>query len=198
MNLGIVALIAAAGLAGVAEAQTNVRVRGTITAFDGQVLSVKSREGQNLQLRLAEKTTVSYMKALKISDIKVGDGVGTAALPGSDGSLVALEIHKFAPERGVPNQGHRKWDLEPGSTMTNGRVSTVVQSARGRELTLTYKDGSKKVVVPENAPIVTAMRGDRSLLKTGEYVLVAARKDESGALTALRIQVSKDGVKPPQ
>lgn len=198
MNLGIVVLIAAAGLAGAAEAQTNVRVRGTITAFDGQVLSVKSREGKDFDLQLSEKTTVSYMKALKISDIQVGDGVGTAALPGPDGSLVALEVHKFAPERGVPNPGHRTWDLEPGSTMTNGRVSTVVESARGRELTLTYKDGSKKVVVPENAPIVTAMRGDTSLLRPGEYVLVAARKKESGELRALRIQVSKDGVKPPQ
>ena len=41
-----------------AQAQTNLRVRGTITAFDGSVLSVKTREGKDLRLNLGEKTVV--------------------------------------------------------------------------------------------------------------------------------------------
>jgi hypothetical protein len=35
-------------------------------------------------------------------------------------------------------------------------------------------------------------------LKPGEYVFVSAQAAGDGALTALRIQVSKDGVRPPQ
>jgi hypothetical protein len=46
----------------------------------------------------------------------------------------------------VPNEGHRPWDLEPDSMMTNARVTAVVQSTNGRELTLTYKDGSQKII----------------------------------------------------
>lgn len=42
------ALMSAAALA-----QNAVRVRGTITTFDGNVLSVKSREGQDLKIELA-------------------------------------------------------------------------------------------------------------------------------------------------
>jgi len=35
-------------------------------------------------------------------------------------------------------------------------------------------------------------------IKPGEYVFVAAQTGVDGAMTAARIQVSKDGVKPPQ
>ena len=83
--------------------------------------------------------------------------------------------------------------------MTNARVSATVQSAEGRELTLTWKDGTKKLLVPADAPIVTAVNADRSFLKPGEYVYLNAAVGADGQLTAVgRIQVSKDGVRPPQ
>lgn len=181
-----------------AEAQSNVRVRGTITAFDGNVLSVKSREGKDLKIAMTDKVTVATVKALKLSDIQPGMGIGTSAVQRADGALVALEVHVFAAERGVPNEGHRPWDLEPGSTMTNAAVSTVAQSTEGRVMTLSYKGGSQKLIVPEGVPVVTAVPGDRSMLTPGEYVFLAAQSGADGSLTALRIQVSKGGVKPPQ
>jgi hypothetical protein len=99
---------------------------------------------------------------------------------------------------GVPNEGHRPWDLEPGSMMTNARVAAVVQAMNGREITLSYKDGSQKIVVPDGAPVVTAVPADRSALKPGEYVFFAAEQGADGRLSAAgRIQVSKDGVRPP-
>ncbi|MGE5525138.1 MAG: hypothetical protein ACM3SS_15605, partial [Rhodospirillaceae bacterium] len=94
--------------------------------------------------------------------------------------------------------GHGPWDSEPGSTMTNATVHAVVTASANRELTLKYKDGSQTIRIPDGIPIVTTVPADRSYLKPGEYVFVAARKDADGSLTALRIQVSKDGVKPPQ
>ena len=115
-----------------------------------------------------------------------------------DGTLVALEVHTFPADRGVPNEGHRPWDLQPGSTMTNAMVSAMVQATDGHVLTLTYKDGSQKLLVPDGVPIVTAVPGDRSLLVPGAYVFIAADVDADGKMTATRVQVSKDGVKPPQ
>jgi len=35
-------------------------------------------------------------------------------------------------------------------------------------------------------------------LKPGEYVFAAAQANAEGKMTVLRIQVSKDGFKPPQ
>jgi hypothetical protein len=194
MLCGALALASAA-----VHAQNAVRVRGTITGLEGNVLAVKARDGQDLKIELTDKTGVAYVKALTLADIKPGDGIGTVAVPRADGTLVAREIHTFPPAIGVPNEGSRPWDLEPGSSMTNARVSAMVQAADGRELTLTWKDGSRKLLVPENTPIVTAVNADRSFLKPGEYVYLNAEASADGRLTAIaRIQVSKDGVRPPQ
>jgi len=95
-------------------------------------------------------------------------------------------------------EGHGPWDLQAGSMMTNASVISIVAAADHRELTLKYKDGTKKINVPENAPIVRAIPGSRTDLRAGEYVFAALQAGTDGTLTAPRIQVSKDGVRPPQ
>jgi len=174
-------LCGALALASVAvHAQSTVRVRGTITGLEGNVLAVKSREGKDLRIELTDKTGVAYVKALTIADIKPGDGLGTTAVARPDGTLIAREIHTFPTALGVPNEGHRPLDDEPAASMTNARVSATVQS-------------------PEGIPIFTAVNADRSFRKPGEYVYLNAQAGADGRLTALgRIQVSKDGVRPPQ
>lgn len=178
-----------------AEAQTPMRIRGTITALEGNVLSVKSRDGKDLRINLADNLGVSATKAITMADIKPGDYVGSAAMKRADGTLVALEVHLLPPS--VP-EGHTPWDLEPGSTMTNATLKAVVQAAGGREMTLEYKGGSQKIVVPEGVPMATTVPGDRSLLVPGAYVFMVAQVAADGKISAARIQVSKDGVKPPQ
>jgi hypothetical protein len=177
-------------------AQTAMRVRGTITGLDATTISVKSRAGEDLQLALADNLGVAVATAVKFEDIKPGDYVGSAATKGADGKLIALEVHYLAPT--VPG-GHTAWDLAPGSTMTNANVAEAMVTATGaRELSLKYKDGEQKITVPPNTPIVRAVAGARGDLKVGEYVFIAAQAAADGKLTALRIQVSRDGVKPPQ
>jgi hypothetical protein len=83
--------------------------------------------------------------------------------------------------------------------MTNATIESIVQSANGQELILAYKEGSQKILVPPGTPIVTTVSADRSFLKPGEYVWLNAEVGGDGKLTtAARIQVSRDGVKPPQ
>jgi len=45
---------------------------------------------------------------------------------------------------------------------------------------------------------VRAVPGTRADLVVGEYVFIGAQAAPDGKLRAPRIQVSKDGVKPPQ
>jgi hypothetical protein len=190
---GAFALMSAAAIS-----QQAVRVRGTITGIDGDMLSVKSREGKDLKMELAKDAIFAYMKALSLADVKPGTALGTSAVKGPDGKIIARELHLFPADRAIPNEGHRPWDLEPNSTMTNAMVSAMVQTKEGRELTLKYKDGSQQVVVPENVPVVMAVNGDRSLLALGQYAFIAATVGADGRMTATRVQVTKDGVKPPQ
>ena len=179
----------------VADAQTTARLRGTITAVEGNMLSVRSREGENLALQLPGNVAVAVAKAIKFEDIRQGDYVGATTRRQPDGSMVAIEVHYLAPS--VP-QGQTPWDLEPGSTMTNANVAVSVAATDTRELALQYKGGSQKIIVPESAALVRAVPGTRADMKPGEYVFAVVQKSADGKLAAPRIQVSKDGVKPPQ
>jgi hypothetical protein len=60
-----------------------------------------------------------------------------------------------------------------------------------------YKDGEKKVVVGANVPIVRYEVGDKSELKPGAAVSVAAAtKKPDGTFGAARINVGRGGVVP--
>jgi hypothetical protein len=169
-------------------------VRGTITAIDGNVLSVKSREGRDLKITLADNVTVSVAKAIRFKDIKPGDKLGVTSMPGADGMPVAVEVHYLPP--GVP-EGQGPWDLQPGSTMTNAIVAAMVTATGNRELTLQFQGTTQKIAVPENTALARAVPGSRSDLVVGEYVFTVAQGADDQNLSAARVQVSKDGVKPP-
>jgi hypothetical protein len=56
---------------------------------------------------------------------------------------------------------------------------------------------NRKVVVPDDVPIVNLVPGDRSLLVPGVKVVLFARKEADASLTALAISAGKNGVTPP-
>ena len=193
--LSLTAVLALASAA--ANAQAPTRVRGTIAGLDGNMLTVKSRDGTDIKVKLADNFGVSAAKAITLADIKQGDFVGPASRKRPDGTLEAISVQLFpAALRGVVSEGHTPWDLEPDSLMTNAIVAGMVQKSNGRELTLEYKGGSQKVFVPQGVPMFTTVPGDRSLLVPGATVFTVARPGPDGMLTTARVTVSKDGVKP--
>jgi len=188
MRTSLVALIACAiALAAVpVEAQQKpLRVRGTISAFDGTVLSVKSKSGDTT-IVLGEKSRIVFTQPIALADIKSGDFLGVTSAKGADGVLTAFEIRRFPKP---VNPGHRPFDGREDQTMTNATVSAMVQTASGRELTLTYDGGAQKVLVSEKAAISTLVPGNRSQLVPGAPVNLTARAGDGGRLTAISIQV---------
>jgi hypothetical protein len=174
-----------------------VRIRGTIERVDGDVYIVKARTGDELKVKLAENATVVALIKATLADIKQGSYVGVSGLPQPDGAQKALEVHIF-PEtmRGV-GDGHRGWDLQPSSTMTNGNVEQTAASSDGQVLVLKYKDGEKRIVVTPDTPIVVYVPGEKSELKPGAHIFVsAAVKQPDGTLQAPRVNVGR-GVAPP-
>ena len=79
-------------------------------------------------------------------------------------------------------EGHQPWDFVPNSTMTNTAVVQMVKAVDGDQITLKYKGGKKKIIVPANT-IVPFVPGDKSELKPGEKIFIAAaRKKDDGSL----------------
>jgi hypothetical protein len=189
-------LCALLGLAAAAaDAQTNVRIRGTVAALDGNVLSVKSRDGRDLKIQLADNAAVVAAKAITLNDLKPGEYVGVTSVRDPEGKLIAREVHTIA--RSVA-EGHTPWDLEPNSNMTNANIAKSVKAAKGNELTLEYKGGTQTILVPDGVPVVTQVPADRALLTPGTYVFLVALSDADGKLSTARVQAAKDGVRPPQ
>lgn len=185
----------AIGLANAAEAP-RVGVRGAITAMDGDAMHVKVNSGEEVVVHLTPATQVRAVTLAKIDEIKPGSYIGSAAMPNADGTLTALEVHVFPPAMAGTGDGHRAFDLKEGSSMTNGTVGDLVVS-NGRTLTVKYKGGAQKIVVPEDVPIVNLEPGDRSLLKAGVKVVLFAAQGADGTITAQAISAGKDGVTPP-
>ena len=189
------ALSSALALAQAPAAPTE-RLRGSVVSFDASTLVMKERSGQTVTLSLDEKFSVNEVVPIEVGAIKSGSYIGTAAQTQPDGSLRALEVLVFPePQRGT-GEGHRPWDLEPNSTMTNATVAEFVAAPQGRTMKLRYKDGEKTVIVPDGVPIVTFAPGDATLLVPGAKVIVTATQRD-GKPAALRASAGRNGFAPP-
>jgi len=180
------------------DAVPTVRIRGTIEQVDGSVLKVKTRDASQLTVKLAKDPVVIAIVKASLSDIKPGNYVGIAGMPQPDGTQQALEVHIFPESMRGTGEGHRPWDLNPQSTMTNGNVEQAVTAVGGQSLKVKYKDGEKSVSVPANTPIVTYVPGALADLKPGLKIFIAAAsKQPDGTLETKRVNYGRDGLTPP-
>jgi hypothetical protein len=194
---GLAALLSAS--ASFAQQPQTVRVRGTVEAVDGPVLTVKSRDGRTTyKVRMADNAAVRGIIRASLSEIKANSFIGVTGMPQADGSQKAVEIHIFPEALRGTGEGHRPWDLLPNSTMTNATVQQLVKGVSGDEITLKYKDGEKKIVVTPETAIVTYAPGSKDELKPGAKIFIAgANRKDDGTLEAASISVGRDGITPP-
>jgi hypothetical protein len=185
------------GLAPV-HAQQTQRLRGEITRVDGDKLTLRAPNGQPVTVLLASDATVSSVVPAKLSDIKPGRLVGTAARPEPNNRWQALEVHVF-PVGVRLGEGHRPWEPEPGATMTNSDVTAAVVHAGKAELTLTTGGKDYIIDVPPGTPIVAENPGTRALVKKGAMVAISrALPGAGGAFTAKSITVTTVKNYPPK
>jgi hypothetical protein len=191
------ALTAAFAVASATAQDKPVRLRGVIEKLDGNTLMVKSRDGAELKLNLADKLLVVEVVKATMADIKDGDFIGSGAMPQPDGSQKAIEVHIFAESMRGTGEGFRPWDGAPNSTMTNGTVGATVTGVNGPVVTVKYKDGEKKIVVTPSVPIVRYEVSTKSAIKPGAaFTVTAATKKPDGSYDIGRINVGRDGVVP--
>lgn len=188
--IGLVTLGAAAGPA---LAQQASNIRGTVSGFDGKVIAIKTNAGSEVSVDLPEAVNVAVTRPFTMADVKPGMTLGVTTVVRDD-KIVAIDVRPIPP---AAPPGLTPYDLAPQSTMTNAVLEASVAATGGNELTLNYKTGTVKVLVPPGTPMSQAAAGSRADIKPGEAIYVFART-EGGKTTAVRVQVSKDGVKPTQ
>jgi hypothetical protein len=202
--VGVLAL-GAASPAG-AEEQKPYRVRGSLEAVSDQALTVKTREGETLEVALKDDSRVLVVRPASLDQIKKGDYVGLTSID-AGGKRVAIEAHIFAEDLRGASEGHGPWDLikEP-NTMTNATVAEVEAVGDQRELKVSYKqgqgdqktEGSQTIYVPDDLSVVRLEKApDRSVLVAGKDAFVVVKDEAGGSHTALAVIVGADGASPP-
>src|SRR6266705_1308546 len=192
-------LVATLAAAAIAQAPANppVRIRGTVEKIDGTNLTIKANNGQSMNVKLADNYVVGGIAKASLADIAGGKVSGTTTVGERNGALVALEVHIFPENMRGTGEGHYDWDLRPDSKMTNANVANVTSMGKDRVLTVQYKGGEKKVLVPEKAVIVSFTPTERSELRPGAKVFLNAQRQPDGSLTAARVNVGLYGQVPP-
>ena len=182
----------------IANAQGTVRLRGTVDRIEGSMYVIKLSDGKEAKVAPTEKALFVAIVKASLSDIKQGSFVGTTGMPQADGSQKAIEVHIFPEAMRGTGEGHYPWDLRPQSTMTNANVEQTATGVDGQTLTLKYKDGEKKILVPPDAMIVTYVPGDKSEITPGTKIFIAAAKKlDDGTFQTPRINYGKNGLGPP-
>ena len=196
-SLAAFALIAVSSHAIAQQSPTPSRVRGAIEGVDGDVLTVKSRSGEDVKLHMTGDMKVVGIIKISLAEIKVGSFIGATTVPGPDGAQNAVEVHVFPEAMRGTGEGSRPYDLRPNSTMTNATVAESVAGNDGHTLTVKYKDGEKKVVVGPDTPVVTYVPADKSDLKAGAKVIAFMKQLPDGSFETNRVSVGRDGLTPP-
>ena len=194
--------LAFAATASVAQQPQTTRIRAAIEKVDGNVLLLKARNGDQLKVTMADNARYAAMIKGTLDELKPDTYIGITSMPQADGTLKAIAIHIFQPQQRGTGEGHRPWDLTPGSTMTNAAIETTVAAADGQMITVKYKQGDKvdekKVLITPQTVIVRYVPGDKGELKTGVHIIIgAATKNADGSFGAVALNYGRDGIVPP-
>jgi hypothetical protein len=181
-------------------------IRGTIAAVSGNRVTITTAQGP-VSVTFAAAFHVVGVVPGNVSDITSGTFIGCANVPGT-GAARALEVSVFPKAMAGTGEGDYPWDLTTNgamkSAMTNGTVAapktsamtngTVSRSSNGatKIVTLSYKGGTKTILISSDTPIVRIEPGTRSLLTVGAHVFAVAPGPGPGLVV-----VGEHGAVPP-
>jgi hypothetical protein len=172
-----------------------VRVRATITSIDGGVMTVKARDGAEMKVKLADNAPVNEIVKSSLTDVKTGGYVAVTGMPQPDGSQKAIAVFIFPEAQRGLAEGHRPWDFQANSTMTNATVDSQVAGKDGQTIVVKYKDGEQKVLITPATEIIAASKKSAADLKPGHKIFViAAKKLPDGTLEAPNVAFGDYGV----
>ena len=174
-------------------AQQPGRIRGQIEKADGGTLSLKTRDGSMLDVKVADDARVAALVKASLADIKNDSFIGVAGMPRPDGSIEAFSVHIFLPaQRGVVADRHFNWDAKPGSTMTNAYVESSVTEKDGQVVMVKFKEGEKKIIVTPTTAITAVAPGNKDELKPGaQIIIMASDKQPDGSVLAKTLYVGR-------
>ena len=200
------------------------RVRGVVQTVSSNALVVRTYNGQSMNVPLDAKTGFAWVINSDLSTLKDGDFIGTATtgpdnalravelvifpetmrgtgeghynwdVPGVVAAAGGGSGGSSAMTNGTIQSTMTNGTVHEQSAMTNGTVTGGAGKPGETMLTISYKGGMSKVLVPVGTPIVRFEPTERAMLATGQKVFAVITPD---APNAKFVAIGKNGLTPP-
>jgi hypothetical protein len=200
------------------------RVRGVVQTVSSTGLTVRTYGGQTVNVPLDAKTGFAWVINSDLSTLKDGDFVGTATtgpdnalhavelvifpeamrgtgeghydwdVPGVVAAAGGGGSGSNAMTNGIVQSAMTNGTVQGQSAMTNGTGSAGAGKPGETTLTISYKGGVSKVLVPVGTPIVRFEPTERATLAAGQKVFAVTTPD---APNAKFVAIGKNGLTPP-
>ena len=189
-------IVAISGSAALGATSSTMSTMGTISAIAGNVITLTTPSGGQVQVRTSTDTRMIGGRAAKPDDIAAGDLVRIAARKAADGSLTAsavviasAQLQGLAPRDGQRPEGKRPQG-DASRTFAAGTVVTSVNGPQGRTVTVKQKDNTTvSAVVPSDARVRRLVSVALADLKPGMRVRAVGSSNPDGSLTAAGLMV---------
>lgn len=200
------------------------RVRGVVQTVSANAFTVQTYDGHTVTVPLDGKTGFVWVVNADLATLKDGDFIGTAttgpddalravelvifpeAMRGTGEGHYDWDVPGVVAAAGGDNGGSSAMTngtvqsamtngtVQQQSAMTNGTVTSSAGKPGETALTISYKGGTSKVLVPAGTPIVRFEPTERAVLAKDQKVFAVITPD---APNAKFVAIGKNGVTPP-
>jgi hypothetical protein len=181
-----------------AAAQGVPRIKASVVAFDGALLTVKPEgEKDTMKIGLRPATKIMKQEAKALADIPAGAFIGATGTRTALGVLNAQEVHLF-PEA-LRGSGEGLYPASPGSShfILDGTVTAVSGTTISAKFRGASGEGAKcmgrapldplqgcqgaaTIAVAAGTPVLALSEADKSLIKPGAVVAVSIMAGPDG------------------
>jgi hypothetical protein len=166
-----------------------ITLTGIVRRVADSALDLALPDGRIVTAKIVGEARLEVSHQRALSDLKVGDFVGSGAVLQADGRRQAQEVHFIPENRRAARGGHRQQGDDASHTMTNATITQIAnEKDGGLTMTLTYASGKQDIYVAPGTPITELTPADPGLLKTGAPVSVMGDQNPDGSFTARAIR----------
>jgi hypothetical protein len=181
---------------GAGQAAVPQRVRGSIESVASSHMVVNDRSGVRVDIELTNPLTVLIALPADRAAVAVGRSVALVVVQALDGTLRTEQALVLPDSIAAARDGGIAWDLKPENVMIGGQVTAINDRDGVRQLTIGNRDGSKIVILPAEAAVAAIQPATVGDLQAGETVFLVGTTGADGTVSAGRVIVRKNGVKP--
>jgi len=184
---------AAAPAAKTTESNDDVRISGVVDKFQGGLISISPSQGVTLTIRFDAGPGINSMRKGKVSDLKNGLQVTAQAKNNPAGGLVASQVIIY--EQGAEGVAGTQASTDPSQVIA--KLSEVTSTPDGAQLSLTYKDGERKLSLAKDVVIWIARPASADDIKPGSLITIAGRKPPEGEIKVTKASIGPAGAENP-